>query len=115
MEADTYWCLTKLLDDIQDNYTENQPGIHKILDKMKKLVEISDEDAYLAVSNLDIDFMDFAYRWVNCYLMREFSVYQIIRLWDTYFSEEEGFSQFHCYVCAALFLTFNEKIKELDF
>lgn len=23
VEADTFWCLTKLMDDIQDNYTEN--------------------------------------------------------------------------------------------
>jgi hypothetical protein len=37
-------------------------------------------------------FMDFAYRWVACYLTREFDIYQVIRLWDTYFSEEEGFS-----------------------
>jgi len=59
--------------------------------------------------------MDFAYRWVSCYLTREFDIYQTIRLWDTYFSEDEGFSQFHCYVCAALFLHFAAGIKEMSF
>jgi TBC1 domain family member 2 len=39
VEADTFWCLSKLVDDIQDNYTELQPGVHKILNKMKKLIE----------------------------------------------------------------------------
>ena len=29
VEADTFWCLSKLIDDIQDNYTEMQPGVHK--------------------------------------------------------------------------------------
>jgi hypothetical protein len=27
IEADCYWCLTKLLDGIQDNYTHGQPGL----------------------------------------------------------------------------------------
>lgn len=28
--------------------------------------------------------MQFAFRWVNCLLMREMSVTNIIRMWDTY-------------------------------
>ena len=39
VEADTFWCLTKVIDDIQDNYTESQPGVHKIINKMKKLID----------------------------------------------------------------------------
>ena len=114
-EADTFWCLSKLIDDIQDNYTELQPGVHKIINKMKKLIEQSDLEAFDHLNNLEINFMDFAYRWVSCYLTREFSIFQIIRLWDTYFSEEEGFSQFHCYVCAALFLQFSKDLKAMGF
>lgn len=114
-EADTFWCLSKLIDDIQDNYTELQPGVHKIINKMKKLIEQSDPDSLEHLKELDINFMDFAYRWVSCYLTREFNIYQIIRLWDTYFSEEDGFSQFHCYVCAALFLHFAKDLKEMSF
>ncbi len=91
-EADVFWCLSKLIDDIQDNYTDLQPGVHKIINKMKKLIEQSDSEAFAHLDNLEINFMDFAYRWVSCYLTREFSIYQIVRLWDTYFSEEEGFS-----------------------
>lgn len=45
VEADTFWCLSKLVDDIQDNYTELQPGVHKILNKMKKLIEQKDAEA----------------------------------------------------------------------
>ena len=39
VEADVFWCLTKLVSDIQDNYTEMQPGVHKMLNKMKAIVE----------------------------------------------------------------------------
>ena len=92
VEADAYWCLTKVIDDIQDNYIEYQPGVHKIINKMKVLIEQKDEEAIKFLESLDISFMDFAYRWVTCYLMREFSIYQIIRFWDTYFAEDEAFS-----------------------
>lgn len=27
VEADVFWCLNKLIDDVQDNYTELQPGV----------------------------------------------------------------------------------------
>lgn len=67
------------------------------------------------LESMDLMFMDFAYRWISCYLTREFNIYQIIRLWDTYFAEEEGFSQFHCYVCAVLFLKFAPQLMKMDY
>lgn len=115
VEADVFWCLSKLVDDVQDNYTEMQPGVHKIINKMKKLVEQADAGILAHLDALDINFMDFAYRWVSCYLTREFDLFQIIRLWDTYLSEEDGFSQFHCYVVSALFLHFSKDLKNMSF
>jgi hypothetical protein len=38
VEADCYWCLTKLLDSIQDHYTDAQPGIQRTVFKVKELV-----------------------------------------------------------------------------
>ncbi len=31
-----------------------------------------------------VEFMQFAFRWMNCLLMRELSVQNTIRMWDTY-------------------------------
>ena len=42
VEADVFWCLNKLVSDIQDNYTECQPGVFKMLNKLRALVEQSD-------------------------------------------------------------------------
>ena len=73
-EADTFWCLSKLIDDIQDNFLEMQPGVLKIIDKMKALVGQADKELLNHIKTLDISFMDFAYRWVSCYLTREFHI-----------------------------------------
>lgn len=37
IEADSYWCMSKLLDGIQDNYTFAQPGIQKKVAALKEL------------------------------------------------------------------------------
>jgi hypothetical protein len=38
VEADVYWCLTKLLDGIQDHYTPGQPGIQRMIYRLRELV-----------------------------------------------------------------------------
>jgi TBC1 domain family member 2 len=38
LEADCYWCLTKLLDGIQDSYTHAQPGITRQVGRLKELI-----------------------------------------------------------------------------
>ena len=37
IEADSFWCMSKLLDGIQDNYTFAQPGIQKKVSALKEL------------------------------------------------------------------------------
>ena len=39
IEADTFWCTSKLLDGIQDNYTFAQPGIQTKVNALKELIK----------------------------------------------------------------------------
>jgi hypothetical protein len=38
IEADSYWCLSKLLQGIQDNYTHGQPGLIRQVNRLQELV-----------------------------------------------------------------------------
>lgn len=114
-EADAFWCLQHLMENIKDNFTEHQPGVNEIMKQMKDLINTADAEILRHLDSIDINFMDFAYRWVSCYLTREFSIFQVIRLWDTYLAEEDGFKNFHCYVCAALMLFFGDELKQMNF
>lgn len=63
-----------------------------------------------------VEFMQFAFRWMNCLLMREISVKCTIRMWDTYLAEgTDAFSQFHLYVCSAFLVKWSEKLQKMDF
>ena len=45
----------------------------------------------------DAQFIQFAFRWMNCFLMREIPLPLIARMWDTYLAEGPtgGFGVFH--------------------
>jgi hypothetical protein len=114
-EADCYWCITKLLDGIQDHYTFAQPGLQRMVHKLEGLVQRMDASLYDHLTNEGLQFMQFAFRWMNCLLLREFSIKAIVRLWDTYLSQDDGFEIFHVYVCASFLLTWSGKLREMAF
>jgi len=116
LEADCFGCLTKLLDRIQENYVFSQPGIQKNVNALEELIKRMDEKLYKHLKQNNIEFLQFAFRWMNNLLMREIPLQCTIRLWDTYHAEPFGFSDFHLYVCAAFLLKFSKEIlKQKDF
>ncbi|EAW13798.1 GTPase-activating protein GYP1 [Aspergillus clavatus NRRL 1] len=115
VEADSFWCLTKLLDGIQDNYIYAQPGIHRQVRALRDLTMRIDSTLAKHLENEGVEFMQFSFRWMNCLLMREMSVQNTIRMWDTYMAEEQGFSRFHLYVCAAFLVKWTEQLVKMDF
>ncbi|KAH7646118.1 tbc1 domain family member 22b-like protein [Dermatophagoides farinae] len=143
IEADSYWSFNKLLDSIQDNYTFAQPGIQRLVNLLSRVVSRVDKKLHEHLENNSVQYIQFAFRWMNNLLIREIPLRCIIRLWDTYLSEgalsstyvpsnnfNDTFepnsssmncgtpfsSAFHLFVCAA-FLRFWSKslLQEADF
>ncbi|UKZ46755.1 hypothetical protein TrVGV298_000964 [Trichoderma virens] len=115
VEADSFWCLTKLLDGIQDHYIVAQPGIQRQVAALRDLTARIDSNLSKHLEQEGVEFIQFSFRWMNCLLMREISVKNTIRMWDTYLAEEQGFSEFHLYVCAALLVKWSDKLVKMDF
>ena len=124
IEADSFWCLSRLLDGIQDNYIFAQPGIQRSVRKMAELVARIDselklfsppEPANLVIEPLsshleaqNVEFMQFAFRWMNCLLMREISVQNTIRMWDTYLVR--GIHHFNSSIQSSFILLLRPKV-----
>ncbi|KAL9085772.1 MAG: hypothetical protein Q9159_004541 [Coniocarpon cinnabarinum] len=115
VEADAFWCLSKLLDGIQDNYVHAQPGIQRQVAALRDLTKRIDAGLVNHMESEGVDFMQFSFRWMNCLLMREVSVNNVIRMWDTYLAEEQGFSEFHLYVCAAFLVKWSDQLVKMEF
>ena len=50
LEADSFWCFSKLLDGIQENYTFAQPGIQKKVAALQELISRIDSKWPLCTS-----------------------------------------------------------------
>ncbi|MGH0140058.1 UNVERIFIED_CONTAM: hypothetical protein FKN15_071278 [Acipenser sinensis] len=76
--------MSKLLDGIQDNYTFAQPGIQTKVKALEELVSRIDEHVHNHFQKYEVEYLQFAFRWMNNLLMRELPLRCTIRLWDTY-------------------------------
>ena len=116
VEADTFWCVGKLLDGIQDNYTYAQPGIQRKIAALRELVSRIDVKLNAHLEAHGVEYLQFAFRWMNCLLMREMPLRCTIRMWDTYQADGDGFATFHLYVCAAFLVQWSRALlEERDF
>lgn len=115
VEADVYWCASKFIDCIQDNFTVSQPGILRMVSNLEELVGRIDAPLLNHLRGVEAHFYQFSFRWMNCLLMRELPLNIVIRIWDTYISEGDLFPSFHTYVCASLLITFSAEIRQKDF
>jgi hypothetical protein len=115
IEADCYWCLCKLLDGIQDHYTYSQPGIQRTLFHVRELVTRLESATAAHFEREGVEFMQFAFRWANCLLLRELPFNLGIRLWDTYLAEGAALKDFLVYVLSSFLLSWAPKLKTLEF
>jgi len=151
IEADTYWCLDNLMTAIQDyrydtafssspttnNIPSNAKGLQNMIVLMDEIVHRADPVLHAHLKSNGVEFLWFAFRWMNSLLVRDLNERCILRLWDTYLCEEvdaekngpnyystfgfnservknrlhlSGFHSFQVYVCAALLHYVRESI-----
>nr|CAI5833516.1 unnamed protein product [Callosobruchus analis] len=116
IEADSFWCLSKFLDGIQDNYVFAQIGIQKKVLQLEELIKRVDEPLHRHLKQHNVCYLQFSFRWLNNLLTRELPLRCTIRLWDTYLAENDNFATFQLYVCAAFLLYWKEDLmQEHDF
>ncbi|KAJ7379427.1 hypothetical protein OS493_016664 [Desmophyllum pertusum] len=83
---------------------------------LRELIQRIDEPLNNHLAKNQVEYLQFAFRWMNNLLMREMPLRCTIRLWDTYLAVENGFASFHLYVCAAFLKQFSRDIvEETDF
>jgi hypothetical protein len=87
VEADSFWSFSKLLDSIQDNYTFAQPGIQRLVNLLSRVMSRVDANLHDHLMRNSVQYLQFAFRWMNNLLIRELPLRCIVRLWDTYLSE----------------------------
>lgn len=114
-EADAFWAFTRIVSLVEDNFISDQPGILRRISRLEQIVRKVDPALAAYLLDIGVEFLQFAYRWLNCLLMRELPFQLVIRVWDALLGEEDGISDLHVYLCAALIVRFSEQLQNMDF
>ncbi|KAH7826633.1 Tre-2/Bub2/Cdc16 (TBC) D family protein [Monocercomonoides exilis] len=115
VEADAYWCYTRFLDPVQDNYTFAQKGVQMQVKSMEAIVNHEMPSLTRHLQKIGIEFLQFSFRWMNCLLVREFPPMLYSRLLDSYFSHGISYPSFHVFTCAKLLIKYSQQLLESDF
>lgn len=114
-EADAFWTFSAIVSAIGDNFIADQPGILRRVARLEEIVEQVDPDLMTHLSKNGNQFLQFAFRWMNCILMRELPFHLVVKLWDALLAKPDGISDLHVYVCAALLVRFSTELRSMDF
>jgi len=132
VEADCYWCVTKILSEIFDHYTHGQPGIQRMAQRLREIIRRIDAPLAAHLETQGVDLLHTAFRWITCLMVRELPLGCCVRLWDSLIAESAlavgqqrgavggdcgsaGFEALLVYFCACFTVYFSPRLKEMDF
>mmetsp|Transcript_4476 Transcript_4476/g.9419 ORF Transcript_4476/g.9419 Transcript_4476/m.9419 type:complete len:712 (-) Transcript_4476:19-2154(-) len=117
-EADTFWLLEALLDDMRDVFVPEldavDTGIRGRISALQDLLERHDPALKEHFVELSIDASFYAVRWLTTLLSREFLLPDTIRLWDAMFASTHK-DNFLRYVCVTMLLMIRDQLLSGDF
>ena len=90
-------------------------GIQEKLGVLDELLKKAEPRLYAHFQVEEVTMMQFAYKWVNCLLLRELPFPASLRLWDAYLSEIDDYANTHIYVCLALISKYSSTLMKLEF
>jgi len=128
IEADCYWCVTKVLSEIFDHYTHGWPGIERMIKSVEDVLRRVDAALMSHLESQAMDIRQMTFQWIACLMVREMPILCCLRLWDTLIAESAtagsqrggdnrspGFEIFLVYFCACFISHFNTQLQAMDF
>uniref|UniRef100_A0A8C4SCG7 TBC1 domain family member 13 n=1 Tax=Erpetoichthys calabaricus TaxID=27687 RepID=A0A8C4SCG7_ERPCA len=117
-EADTFFCFTNLMSENRDNFIksldDSQCGITSKMESVYSTLKEKDMELYLRLQEQNIKPQYFTFRWLTLLLSQEFLLPDVIRIWDSLFSDQDRFN-FLLLVCCAMLVLIRDEILVGDF
>ncbi|XP_054723078.1 TBC1 domain family member 13-like [Uloborus diversus] len=117
-EADTFFCFTNLMSEIRDFFIksldDSASGIGSKMGGLMSLLQEHDFSLWQRLQGQDIKPQYFCFRWITLLLSQEFPLPDVIRVWDSLFSDRNRF-EFLIHVCCAMMLWLRDKLLHGDF
>ncbi|KAH8286202.1 hypothetical protein KR054_004439, partial [Drosophila jambulina] len=117
-EADCFFCFTALMGEIRDFFIKTlddaEGGIKCMMARLSNMLKAKDIDIYEQLKSQELHPQYYSFRWLTLLLSQEFPLPDVLRIWDSVFSDEQRFD-FLIRICCSMILIQREAILENDF
>merc|ERR1719410_353808 len=117
-EADCFFCFTNLMSDIRDFFIktldDSSTGIQAMMVRLNNRIEQVDSDIANQLHQQGIKMQYFAFRWLSLMLSQEFSLPDVLTLWDALLTDESR-TNLLINVCTSMLCLVRESLLENDF
>ncbi|KAL0235306.1 hypothetical protein GEMRC1_001888 [Eukaryota sp. GEM-RC1] len=114
VEADLYSMFEKFMDKLQSCYIDGNREFQFMVKCMDYILKSNSTEIHAHFKAIGLDYQYFGFRWMSCLLFRELPYEFILRLVDTYLSED-NFLTFHICVCVAVIQHLKTDLLAMDF
>jgi TBC1 domain family member 15 len=108
-EVISFWCFEHLMKSKEQNFFINSEGMENQLNQLRGLLKILDRDLYFYLESKEATNLYFCFRWLLVIFKREFEFQQILRLWESLFTDYLG-SNFHLFIAYGVLTLHRDKI-----
>lgn len=106
-EADSFFCFTALMGEIRDFFIktldESEGGIKQKMAQLSAMLKEKDAEVWQRLEQQNLYPQYYSFRWLTLILSQEFPLPEVVRLWDSIFSDEKRFD-FLVRVCCAMIM-----------
>ncbi|GFO09533.1 TBC1 domain family member 13-like [Plakobranchus ocellatus] len=117
-EADSFFLFTCLMGEIRDFFIktldDSDCGIGSQMRKLTELVQKLDNPLYQRLEHQELKPQFYAFRWITLLLSQEFHLPDVLRIWDSLFSDPNRFD-FLIYLCCAMLMSIRKDVLANDF
>jgi len=117
-EADCFFTFTNLMSEIRDIFIksldEAECGINNTMSKLITQLKHVDLDIWLKFQQQELRPQYYSFRWITLLLSQEFPLPDVLRIWDSLFSDENRFN-FLISICCAMIVILRKQLLDGDF
>merc|ERR1719300_1961084 len=117
-EADCFFCFTNLMSDIRDFFIktldDSSTGIQALMIKLNNRIEEVDQAVADQLQQQGIKMQYFAFRWLSLMLSQEFSLPDVLTLWDALLTDNSR-TKLLINVCTSMLCLVRDSLLQNDF
>jgi len=110
-ESEVFWCFEAFMKKLEHHFAED--SLQDQLSRFMMYFQSVHPELFNYFEEEELLPNDWAMSWLKYVLSHELPFECVLRLWDTYFANPDGFD-LHIYVCIAILRNCTEELMELD-